>query len=102
MRYPLSEKARPDGSHPPDRADAVRRGKRYPLRLSPVRQGCRRAARLQPALHRDEDRKSTRLNSSHQIISYAVFCLKKKKTGNTDQISSIGLKRPKELATRCH
>src|SRR5207244_10904306 len=25
-----------------------------------------------------EDRKSTRLNSSHQIISYAVFCLKKK------------------------
>src|SRR5207244_11910083 len=31
------------------------------------------------------DRKSTRLNSSHQIISYAVFCLKKKK-----KISTIG------------
>src|SRR5258708_22677428 len=29
------------------------------------------------------DRKSTRLNSSHQIISYAVFCLKKKKHENT-------------------
>src|SRR5258708_31906158 len=29
---------------------------------------------------RQPDRKSTRLNSSHQIISYAVFCLKKKKT----------------------
>src|SRR5947208_8797946 len=28
------------------------------------------------------DRKSTRLNSSHQIISYAVFCLKKKKQHN--------------------
>src|SRR5258708_18541109 len=28
------------------------------------------------------DRKSTRLNSSHQIISYAVFCLKKKTTTN--------------------
>src|SRR3712207_7358842 len=28
---------------------------------------------------RDEDRKSTRLNSSHANISYAVFCLKKKK-----------------------
>src|SRR5258708_15050852 len=28
------------------------------------------------------DRKSTRLNSSHQIISYAVFCLQKKKTGS--------------------
>src|SRR5207244_7472182 len=29
--------------------------------------------------HKSSDRKSTRLNSSHQIISYAVFCLKKKK-----------------------
>src|SRR3712207_8831272 len=29
--------------------------------------------------HVDEDRKSTRLNSSHANISYAVFCLKKKK-----------------------
>src|SRR5438552_8243868 len=33
------------------------------------------AARDEPC----RDRKSTRLNSSHQIISYAVFCLKKKK-----------------------
>src|SRR5258708_17252045 len=31
-----------------------------------------------------EDRKSTRLNSSHQIISYAVFCLKKKKKQDID------------------
>src|SRR5437762_10849105 len=31
------------------------------------------------------DRKSTRLNSSHRCISYAVFCLKKKKTKNTKQ-----------------
>src|SRR2546426_6748862 len=30
-----------------------------------------------------EDRKSTRLNSSHLVISYAVFCLKKKKQRNT-------------------
>src|SRR5438132_10023464 len=30
------------------------------------------------------DRKSTRLNSSHTVISYAVFCLKKKKTKNTN------------------
>src|SRR2546426_5253380 len=29
--------------------------------------------------YQDEDRKSTRLNSSHLVISYAVFCLKKKK-----------------------
>src|SRR5258708_9851189 len=32
-----------------------------------------------PATTTIRDRKSTRLNSSHQIISYAVFCLKKKK-----------------------
>src|SRR2546426_4598984 len=31
------------------------------------------------AAHRITDRKSTRLNSSHLVISYAVFCLKKKK-----------------------
>src|SRR5258708_26843714 len=34
---------------------------------------------------KSEDRKSTRLNSSHQIISYAVFCLKKKKKNETNQ-----------------
>src|SRR3990170_5161515 len=34
------------------------------------------------------DRKSTRLNSSHQIISYAVFCLKKKKT-KSQQITTL-------------
>src|SRR5256885_8622400 len=33
--------------------------------------------------HFDEDRKSTRLNSSHLVISYAVFCLKKKKKAPT-------------------
>src|SRR5258708_2882767 len=34
------------------------------------------------------DRKSTRLNSSHQIISYAVFCLKKKKKKKHTNYSS--------------
>src|SRR5256885_12073743 len=34
------------------------------------------------ALSEDGDRKSTRLNSSHLVISYAVFCLKKKKRDN--------------------
>src|SRR3712207_9372682 len=40
------------------------------------------AGRLRPAIRAPaggEDRKSTRLNSSHANISYAVFCLKKKK-----------------------
>src|SRR5258708_13901247 len=43
------------------------------------RTGC--AAPPQP-----RDRKSTRLNSSHQIISYAVFCLKKKKNRHKETI----------------
>src|SRR5437868_9189573 len=34
---------------------------------------------------RNQDRKSTRLNSSHVSISYAVFCLKKKKKYNNQQ-----------------
>src|SRR3712207_8759871 len=37
---------------------------------------------------REEDRKSTRLNSSHANISYAVFCLKKKKQDTTRVILS--------------
>src|SRR5256885_6708289 len=46
------------------------------------RAGHRRLAReghlLVRQVRRDRDRKSTRLNSSHLVISYAVFCLKKK------------------------
>src|SRR5256885_7643433 len=37
------------------------------------------------ALPRHQDRKSTRLNSSHLVISYAVFCLKKKKKNQHKQ-----------------
>src|SRR2546427_9599196 len=36
-----------------------------------------------------EDRKSTRLNSSHSQISYAVFCLKKKKKKSTHKHNKI-------------
>src|SRR5258708_29372389 len=39
---------------------------------------CQSLARESTDLRASRDRKSTRLNSSHQIISYAVFCLKKK------------------------
>src|SRR3989442_7546570 len=38
----------------------------------------------------ETDRKSTRLNSSHVRISYAVFCLKKKTTDISDSASSAG------------
>src|SRR2546426_7508476 len=58
-----------DRRHVADRADLqARRGERLDRGLAP------RAG----ALHA-QDRKSTRLNSSHLVISYAVFCLKKKK-----------------------
>src|SRR5438132_3077249 len=40
------------------------------------------AGRERIAYPRQRDRKSTRLNSSHTVISYAVFCLKKKKKKN--------------------
>src|SRR2546430_5276588 len=65
-----------------------------------VRQCARQLARLQRAQlgeagdvarrqmrARERDRKSTRLNSSHSQISYAVFCLKKKKINRAATIS---------------
>src|SRR5258708_17559470 len=51
---------------------------------------------LQRYGHSMGDRKSTRLNSSHQIISYAVFCLKKKKTRS----SQYSLSKPKAPRSR--
>src|SRR5258705_5993421 len=47
----------------------------HPLRVGVVRQG----VEPEPPAGECRDRKSTRLNSSHLGISYAVFCLKKKK-----------------------
>src|SRR5260221_7022723 len=47
-----------------------------------------RISRGQIPAAKSSDRKSTRLNSSHTVISYAVFCLKKKKqkNGNTQNL----------------
>src|SRR5688572_32032689 len=42
------------------------------------------------------DRKSTRLNSSHSQISYAVFCLKKKKKNNTQNIEDTNKEKVDE------
>src|SRR5258708_15399852 len=59
-------------------ADLAARGARH---LVHVRAGAPNGIRPHAdRFWRAQDRKSTRLNSSHQIISYAVFCLKKKKT----------------------
>src|SRR5436190_14347921 len=61
----------------------------------------RGARRLSRRTHRD--RKSTRLNSSHTVISYAVFCLKKKKKPHMDkQISTDVNKTMSSPATAAH
>src|SRR5438034_2581829 len=49
-----------------------------------VRLVCKRPAQ-RAFLRGRRDRKSTRLNSSHTVISYAVFCLKKKKKNKTKE-----------------
>src|SRR5437762_6687090 len=66
------------GVHAPsDALDLHRLGATHPLAIDIDRP---RATEL-------EDRKSTRLNSSHRCISYAVFCLKKKKHNITQSAS---------------
>src|SRR2546430_4376866 len=52
------------------------------VRVAPLRRRCKSNLFIFVSLHCkpfSQDRKSTRLNSSHSQISYAVFCLKKKK-----------------------
>src|SRR5256885_413552 len=51
-----------------------------PLHCAPDGRAVRPRAHVPCSPHGSQDRKSTRLNSSHLVISYAVFCLKKKKT----------------------
>src|SRR2546426_1466718 len=56
-----------------------------------VREGPWAGARGEPGEHEEaprRDRKSTRLNSSHLVISYAVFCLKKKNKNSDRHIVS--------------
>src|SRR5699024_11319243 len=67
-RIRIAYAGRPDGARSSDRADS---------------DGCPGPER--PG--RARDRKSTRLNSSHVSISYAVFCLKKKKTTRTRRLT---------------
>src|SRR5438034_7725484 len=45
------------------------------------------------------DRKSTRLNSSHTVTSYAVFCLKKKKQRTTNSLLTKAIIRPSSRAS---
>src|SRR5207249_10392898 len=66
--FPYTTLFRSPEPHRPHRAAALRR-RREALHPGPE----------EPVAGGQEDRKSTRLNSSHVSISYAVFCLKKKK-----------------------
>src|SRR5256885_8619898 len=59
------------------------RGRPSPHALPPDVAGERVHAQLPGGAGETADRKSTRLNSSHLVISYAVFCLKKKKQNYT-------------------
>src|SRR5438034_6038636 len=53
-------------------------------KLGPIARSIEDCALIFGAIH--GDRKSTRLNSSHTVISYAVFCLKKKKKKTANSI----------------
>src|SRR3712207_7257566 len=68
------------GCHRADRRDAERVAVGWRLG---ERERTDRTAAAAAVLDDDRDRKSTRLNSSHANISYAVFCLKKKKKKNS-------------------
>src|SRR2546430_6362004 len=70
---------------------AVRHREHQRLTLPVHRELDRRLGRRM--LGRVRDRKSTRLNSSHSQISYAVFCLKKKKTDNERCVYRVVLAR---------
>src|SRR5690348_18111141 len=83
-----------------DRRDGANDRRQHALPWLPLRRPSlrlRRQGRLLAGEHRlraepaRQDRKSTRLNSSHPSISYAVFCLKKKKNTKTNNLYSIRL-----------
>src|SRR3712207_8583974 len=86
--FPYTTLFRSQGAARRGRVAGHREVRRHAARAEPVRL-------LRPAVRdgaaADRDRKSTRLNSSHANISYAVFCLKKKKKkmNDTEQCTYI-------------
>src|SRR5687768_18160778 len=77
----LFRSERPPGTQRPTGSAEYRSRCRGCVTTGSLPQNTTRSARFftSPSVHVDSDRKSTRLNSSHGYISYAVFCLKKKK-----------------------
>src|SRR5207245_10837743 len=72
-------RARADGA-------ALAAHRRLPASIRPRLRGGELLQLSRRVARRDRDRKSTRLNSSHGSISYAVFCLKNK---NTKQVTAL-------------
>src|SRR5438132_1951341 len=74
------------------------------LRLTAADEAIGHAHRHQKTGAGDErgrsDRKSTRLNSSHTVISYAVFCLKKKKTNQRHEHPNKYTEKHRQQYTR--
>src|SRR5690348_18072577 len=85
---PICRSAGPVARRRPDRQDADPARKRQRLIVEPS-DGCDQ-----------RDRKSTRLNSSHPSISYAVFCLKKKK--KKTKTKRPNTKKDKQIDHRQH
>src|SRR5256885_4822489 len=86
---PLSRSHETAPSHPPDRpphryarTPPAAAGRVPPAPPPSPPRYCSPTSRS-PSRRYVSDRKSTRLNSSHLVISYAVFCLKKKKNNTT-------------------
>src|SRR2546430_7618122 len=76
---PLSRSCSRDSNHP---AATKKKGTKASIQCKPISLTAESAAKNPKGSARTtakKDRKSTRLNSSHSQISYAVFCLKKKK-----------------------
>src|SRR5689334_23841289 len=69
------------------RADRTRRRGAGARRIARSGQAGQARAQRRPAARGGQDRKSTRLNSSHSSISYAVFCLKKKNMSRSERIT---------------
>src|SRR5947207_12185117 len=90
--FPYTTLFRSIFQHQIDRRDGL-----DPLRLDLAGFDARRG-RVEP--RPDRDRKSTRLNSSHTVISYAVFCLKKKRQCRAALGVSHGLHALRSLDTK--
>src|SRR5438034_4470511 len=92
--FPYTTLFRSQGFHSPARRDDCHETKEG--RRSDRRQDHDGRIRIGlPRLSVREDRKSTRLNSSHTVISYAVFCLKKK-NNKTNKPHTTRVKRKHE------